>query len=183
MIDKWKEQKKKQVLDSPIFSVDAVEMETPEKKISTFYRLNTADWVTVIPRLPDGRFILVRQFRHGSANVTTEFPAGTIDPGEDPETCARRELLEETGYKAGSLKLLASVNPNPAFMTNTTHTFLAEDLECIGDRNLDEHEFVDTVLLPEGEVIRQMGTGELINGVSIAAFFFWFRSRWMSVSG
>ena len=82
-----------------------------------FLVLEAPDWVNVVAvtRSGDGEdcFLMVRQFRHGAQMITTEFPAGLIEPGEDPLAAARRELEEETGYRAGKMTLIGKVSPNP----------------------------------------------------------------------
>ena len=145
------------------------------------YFLDTPDWVTVIPVVQkEGKdhFLLVRQFRQGSASITMEFPAGTVEDGEDPENTARRELAEETGYRFNRFTLLGKVNPNPAFMNNTFYTYLAEGLIETQAQDLDEDESIHPLLVPAGEVIRKLGTGEYINGTQMAALIYYL--RWMT---
>ena len=87
-------------------------------KRHSFYRIDSADWVNVVPVTPAGEIVMVRQYRHGLRDVTLEIPGGMVDPGETPEQAAARELLEETGYRAERLEALGSVNPNPALFGN-----------------------------------------------------------------
>ncbi|MEM7518969.1 MAG: NUDIX hydrolase, partial [Planctomycetota bacterium] len=88
--------------------------------------LETRDWVNVVARTPEGDFILVRQFRFGTREITTEIPGGVIDPGEEHAETAPRELREETGYTSSKWTYLGSVRPNPAFHDNRCHHWLAE---------------------------------------------------------
>ncbi len=82
----------------------------------------------VLPRLPDGRILLVRQFRYAAGKMLWELVAGGIEPGEDPEQGAYRELLEETGYRAGSMRFLCSFYPSPGFLSEQMFLFEATDL-------------------------------------------------------
>ena len=82
-----------------------------------FVVMDTPSWVNVVPVTAEGRVVLIRQYRHGIRDVTIEMPGGMIDPGESPEAAARRELQEETGYTAESLRFLARVLPIPRFRT------------------------------------------------------------------
>ena len=174
----WSEISREKIQDCRIFSLHSSEREAADGRRSTAYMIEASDWVTVIPLLKkeDGDyFVMVRQYRHGSMEITTEFPAGTLEPGEEAETAAVRELEEETGYRAGRLTWLGSVNPNPAFLTNTSSTFLAEDLVATGVQNLDENEYVDYQLVSVEEVIKKMGSGEYSNGTMLMALMYYLR--------
>ncbi len=69
--------------------------------------------VTIVPILPDGQVVMIRQYRHAARKTLWELPAGTLEPGEEPEACARRELVEEVGYEAGQWQFLFSALPHP----------------------------------------------------------------------
>jgi ADP-ribose pyrophosphatase len=84
--------------------------------------------VVVIPRLPSGCILLVRQFRYPARQYMWELVAGSMEPGESIIRAARRELKEETGYRAGSLKHLFSFYPSPGFLTEQMHLVEARDL-------------------------------------------------------
>ena len=84
------------------------------------------DWVNTVPVTTQGKVLLVRQFRIGIESTTLETPGGVVDAGEKDMTMAAvRELEEETGHTSRNILPLASLNPNPAIMTNTVHFFLA----------------------------------------------------------
>ncbi len=175
---KWKTGEKRRVFSSPILSVDLSKRTHGEKK-GEFVTLSLPDWVSVIPWTRDPSsgepvFLMERQFRHGSETVTCEFPAGLVEKGESACDAARRELMEETGYEA-DLCLLASFNPNPAFMTNTQSFFLAENLVRTGKQMLDENEEIETLFVPVEHVIRKMGEGAYSNGIMLAALFCFLR--------
>lgn len=175
----WKEISRQKIADSPIFDLFRARRRAADGSESNVVLLEAPDWVTIVPRLTidnEEHFLMVRQYRHGSGTVTVEFPAGAVDPGEPAEQAARRELLEETGYRAGKLTKLGSVNPNPAFLTNSFHAFIAEDLQQIQPQKLDEHEFVDYLTLPVTEVEKRMGTGEYNNGTMLMALLYY--QRW-----
>ena len=88
-----------------------------------------------------------------------------IEEGEDPLECAKRELLEETGYKAGKFTKLGQFSPNPALFSNQVHIYLAEDLEHVADQKLDDDEVLKYMRIPKCEVIDQFGTGEYTHGL------------------
>ena len=84
--------------------------------------------VVLLPRLPDGRVVLVRQYRYATKKSLWELVAGGIEPGEDPIRAARRELREETGFRARSVRLLLSFYPSPGFLTERMHLVQASGL-------------------------------------------------------
>ena len=98
--------------------------------------------VAIVPLLPDGRVVLIRQYRHATGEVLLELPAGTRDqPGEAPIDTAARELIEETGYRAGQLKHLADFYTAPGFCNELMSLYVATDLTT-GDQSLMEDETI-----------------------------------------
>ncbi|MBN2049079.1 MAG: NUDIX hydrolase [Spirochaetales bacterium] len=175
----WTEKSRKLIAPCRIFDLYQVFRRSPDGREVDIYLLDTPDWVTVLPLVKkNGRdhFLMVRQFRQGSGSITMEFPAGTVESGENPEDTALRELAEETGYGFDRLTLLGKVNPNPAFLNNTFYAFLAEGVAQIQKQELDKDEIIRPVLIPADEVIRNLGTGEYINGTQMAALLFYLRS-------
>jgi 8-oxo-dGTP pyrophosphatase MutT (NUDIX family) len=104
------------LLDCRIFDVSAAERESADGKRGTFYLIDAPDWAGVIPVVDtdEGRkFVMIRQFRHGTNHCSIEVPGGIIDDGEDPVIAVHRELLEETGYAAEMILPLGTLSPNP----------------------------------------------------------------------
>ena len=98
--------------------------------------------VVVVAELPDGRYVLERQWRYPLERAFNEFPAGKLNPGEDPLLCAQRELREETGYQASHWAYAGPVHLAIAYSTEVIHLFFARGLSA-GERQLDEGEFLD----------------------------------------
>lgn len=177
----WEDLTRNKRYDARIFTVEEVFRRSTDGKEAGFTVLRSPDWVNIIApvRSADGKraFLMVRQFRHGSGCITAEFPAGMINPGEEPAAAAAREFEEETGYTASSYRLIGVCNPNPAFMSNRVYTFLAEGAVPSGEQHLDEHEMIDVSMMPEEDVLNKLGTGELDNGIMLIAGFFYRRCR------
>jgi len=133
--------------------------------------LEAPDWVNVIPRLDDGRIVLVRQWRFGVGRPTLEVPGGMIDAGEDAAQAAARELVEETGYRAGALRMLGETEPNPAFLTNRCTSFLATGLERLGEPEGDGEEELEVVAVSPEEIPRLIARGEIRHALVISAFY------------
>ena len=136
-----------------------------------FFGIECADWVNVIPFTPHGEVVMVRQYRHGADRVTLEVPGGIVDPGETPAQAAARELLEETGYRAGRIEPLGEVEPNPAFLANRCHTFLATELERIGDPEGDGEEELEVVIERLEDLPRRVASGEIRHALVVAALY------------
>jgi 8-oxo-dGTP pyrophosphatase MutT (NUDIX family) len=100
---------------------------------------------------------MVWQWRFGMRGFSLEFPGGVFEPGENPEKAAARELLEETGFRPGSIRKIGEFSPNPAIMSNRVHLFLAEDLADTGRQKLDADEFVEVELVSVEDVCKGMG--------------------------
>lgn len=167
---KWQVEKKELLYSAPILTVHQQTSTAPDGTKGNYIVIDAPDWVIVVPVLEDPRrFVLVKQWRHGSLSTSIEFPGGVIDEGETPAQAAQRELLEETGYKAGKLTHLGSMSPNPAIFSNKVHCFVAENLIATGTQDLDRDEFVEYFSLPADEVYAMTGTAEFPHALMTAA--------------
>lgn len=164
----WKELSKKKILETPVFTVNETDSLAPDGGHGSYIVLDARDWGTVIPVLGDD-FLMVRQWRHGLGALSVEFPGGVIERGERPEDGARRELLEETGFSAGTLLHLGSFNPNPALFSNKFHVFMARDLVREKEQSLDSDEFVHCVRISQKEVFEKMGGPGYQHALMVAA--------------
>ena len=136
-----------------------------------FYILESADWVNVIPVTAQGEVVLIRQYRHGTRELTLEIPGGIVDRGDTPEEAARRELVEETGFKEREMVLLGSVHPNPAFLTNRCFTYLAKDVVRVQTQEQDDKEDIEVEVRSLGEIPGLIRKGEITHALVVAAFY------------
>jgi ADP-ribose diphosphatase len=133
--------------------------------------LQAPDWVNVIALLPDDRVLFVRQWRFGLAAQTLEIPGGMVDAGESPRDAAARELLEETGYRAGTIEPLGEVHPNPAFISNRCLSFLARDLAWTGEPQGDGEEELTVETAPLAAIPDLVADGTITHSLVISAFY------------
>ena len=116
--------------------------------------------VMVVPLLDDDRLVMERQFRYPLDRVMLEFPAGKLDPGEAVQACAKRELAEETGYRASEWARACVVHNACAYSTEGIEIWFARGLTA-GERRLDAGEFLDVCLMTEAELDKLAGRGDL----------------------
>lgn len=173
---RWKTESSKKLLHTPIFDVNEQHEITASGLEGDYVSMTAPDWVMVIPEYRDS-FVLVRQWRHAAEKLSLEFPGGVADDGEAPSQTARRELLEETGFKAGRLTHLGTLNPNPALFKNSFHVYLAEELEPTGEQNLDDDELLTYELKPIDEVVNSFGSGEFNHALMGTALALYLRNQ------
>jgi len=116
-----------------------------------------------------GKVVLVRQFRYLYNAETWEIPAGKIDKGETPEEAAKRELIEEVGYKA-DCKPYLKIYPTPGYTDEVIHIFIAESGEYVGSK-LDEGEFLNVSYFTVEEALKMISRGEICDAKTVSALY------------
>lgn len=173
---KWRVLAEKLLLRTPVFDVLEQAEQAAEGLQGNYVAMRAPDWVMVIPVLGED-FLMVRQWRHASRCMTVEFPGGVRDGDEDPAQTAARELLEETGFRAGKLSHLGSCSPNPALFANTFHCYLAEELEATGPQHLDADELLRYERHPIAEVVADFGSPLYSHALMGTALAFYLRTK------
>lgn len=144
-------------------------VQLPNQNLATREYVVHPGAVMVIPMLdsPEGlRLVMERQYRYPVGQVMTEFPAGKLDPGEDPWLCAQRELLEETGYTARQWARAGMMRPCIAYSTEVIEIWFAKDL-TLGERQLDTDEFLDVFTASPVELMTACQQGLLTDGKTL----------------
>ncbi len=146
--------------------VDTVAL--PDGRTSTREVVEHSASVTILPVDAQGNVLLERQYRRSVDQWMVEAPAGGMNPGEDPEQAARRELKEETGYDAGKLEHLASFYVSPGYCTELMHVFLATGL-IAGEAALEDDEYIQVETVPLKRALEMVQRGEIQDGKTITA--------------
>ncbi len=120
----------------------------------------------IVPLTAGGSVVLIRQYRHSVGGYIWEIPAGTLNPNEDPESCAARELIEETGYAAGAWRRLGEITPVPGYSDERIHLFLATDLTPAA-QNLDADEVLAVHEFPLERAAAMIASGEIQDAKTI----------------
>lgn len=134
-----------------------------------FYILDAPEWINVMPLTADEEIILVEQYRHGTQEPTLEIPGGMVDAGESSLEGAKRELLEETGYRSDTWKGLGKVSSNPSMLNNYTHMYIAQDCKFVGTQNPDEHERIEVHKMLLADFLEFAKNGTVHHAIVLAA--------------
>lgn len=124
----------------------------------------------MVPLLEDGRVVLIKQYRHAVGEFVWEIPAGTLEPEEAPVACARRELVEETGYKAAKFEKLTEILPAPGYTDEHIHIFLATGLQAV-DQRLEDDEVIELQPTVLDLALAMVTQGEIRDAKTIAGLF------------
>ena len=143
-----------------IFDVNTLQVELPNGHRSRRDIVRHHGAAAIVALTESGKIALVRQYRTALDRVTVELPAGKLDPGEDPLDCAKRELHEETGFKAGRIRFLTSIVTTCGFCDEIIHIYLATKLEFDAP-DPDDDEFVNVDLVPLHELIDAVLDGKI----------------------
>jgi len=158
------------VYDGHFLKVQSDQVSLPDGRITSREYIRHPGAVVILPLFADGTVLLERQFRYPLDRVFIEFPAGKIDPGEDTLECAKRELLEETGYSAGSWQFVCTIHNAIAYADEHLEIYLARDLTA-GQAQLDEGEFLEVYRAPLSELMAQVQSGQVTDVKTIIGAF------------
>ena len=164
----------KLVYKGPIFGVRRDEVLEPTGVRATREVITHPGSVVVLPVLPDGRIVLIRQYRHATRLFMWELVAGRMDPGENIRQAAARELIEETGYRAKRLRVFLDMFPTPGFLEERMYVLLAEGL-TLGEAEPEEDERITAKAFTRREIESMLRRGTLRDAKSIAGLFYYLR--------
>ena len=171
-IQPWPILHRERIADARVFVLDRVRASSPARgDAHDFFVLDGGDWCNIIPVTAEGDVVMVRQFRHGTREVTLEVPGGLVDPTDaSPLEAARRELAEETGYVAEVVEPIGVVHPNPAIQRHRCHSFVARGARLAGSPRLDDREDIEVVRVPLASLPGRIAAGEITHALTVVAF-------------
>ncbi|MBV8666119.1 MAG: NUDIX hydrolase [Burkholderiaceae bacterium] len=161
----------KLVYDGDFLKVRRDTIRLPDGKLAAREYIRHPGAVVILPLFDDGTVLLERQYRYPNQQVFIEFPAGKIDPGEDPLACAQRELLEETGYTARDWQFVCTIHNAIAYSDEHLDIYLARGLTA-GESKLDEEEFLETFTAPLTDMLAWVREGK-VSDVKTVIGAFW----------
>jgi ADP-ribose pyrophosphatase len=154
------------------FNFEVSSLRLPNKSEGDWECIRHPGGALAVPVMPDGKLILLRQYRFALQGRLLEFPAGTVEPHEDPAETIKREIEEETGYRANQWQKLGEFAVAPGYSDELIYAFLAQDLEKLEvPPNRDADEDMENVLMTPQELEEAILDGEQIDAKSISSFF------------
>lgn len=183
----WKLLNTEYLVDAPWLKVAKEKCELPNGKvIDDFYTLWQPDWVLILARTAEGKWVMTEQYRHGTGKIALEFPAGIIDKGETPEQAAIRELQEECGYglderretgDESGVVYLGAYPVNPDRHRGVFHVVFIDNVIKKGGTHFDSTEDIESSELDDTELQKKIADGSFYHPLQIAGYFKWKLSR------
>jgi len=192
----WKLLKTEYLVDAPWLKVAKETCELPNGKvIDDFYTLWQPDWVLILARTAEGKWVMTEQYRHGTGKIALEFPAGIIDKGETPEQAALRELQEECGYcvdprlredddgareddkghreddEGKAIRYLGKFPVNPDRHRGVFHVVFIDGVVKSGSTHFDSTEDIESLELSDEDLQKKMADGTFNHPLQIAGYF------------
>jgi len=176
-MEKWEIRTNKTDYKNRLFTMRNLECFHNEKNVQNdFYVIDTFNWINVIALTTDGKFILVKQHRLGTDEISIETPGGVIDEGENAEECAVRELREETGFIGKSVHLLKSLWVNPAIMSNRISFYFIDGCESSASQELDDAEDIEVITVTADEIAGMISDGTFSHSIAVTGLGLYFLS-------
>jgi len=177
LLKKWKILDSETVFDCKWFNIVKEKCKLPTGEIiKDYYVTNSADIVTIIPFLETNKLLVIEEYKHGYKDTIYTFPSGIMEKGEQKEISAKRELLEETGYK-GKLEFIKETFPNPTSARFKKFTFIATELKKIAEQKLDKTEFLNFKIMTIKEIMDLIDKGRFVSDLSICSFYSALKKR------
>ncbi|MEK7466137.1 MAG: NUDIX hydrolase [Planctomycetota bacterium] len=158
----------KTVRTNRVFRVDDETWRSPDGKTFRRDTIVHPGAVAILPVTSKGTYLFIRQFRAAARGWLLEIPAGTLEPGESPLACAKRELVEEVGFAAKKWRKLGAIFVAPGYTTELIHIFEARDLRP-AHAEQDEDEHIEKAELTKQQVLDAVKRGRIRDGKSVAA--------------
>lgn len=165
--ERWRTLEGRYLYESPWCSFRLDEVRLPDGAQIEYGVLESAGFSAVVPVTEEGSVVLVRQWRQPVGGFTLELPGGGVDKGKSPREAARRELLEETGYRAEDLSHLVSVHTSPGRSTEVCHLFRCRAVRTSSGPRPEPTEFVSVVELPLAEAVGKVYSGDITAATSV----------------
>lgn len=156
------------IFDGKMLKLNVDKVLLPNGKTSSREVVLHPGAVAILPILPNGDIVFVKQYRYPINSIIYEIPAGKLEVGEEPLECAIRELSEETGYETNDLTFLTAITTTPGFSNEIIHLYLAKNL-IKTTQHLDEDEFINVEVLPISKIKELILNGKIYDSKTLSA--------------
>jgi len=154
----------------PWLRLSVEQIKLPDGRVvDDYYRIQLQDYAVIFAQVPDGRVILLNQYKHGVGRASLTLPGGGLVPGESPLVAAQRELLEETGYVAENWRSLPNFITSANYRCSEGHIFVAQNAQKIAEPNSGDLEEMEVVLLSPTDLIHAVQQGQVVVLGALAA--------------
>lgn len=160
------------LLDSKRFRVVRQTHDTPGGQSVVRETVEHAGAVVILPLLADDRLSLIRNYRYAVEETLVELPAGTLEPGEEPLETAHRELIEETGYRAGRIEPIHTFYASPGILTEKMYLFVATELTA-GEQQLEKGEQIQRFEVSWGEAREMIRRQEIKDAKTLVGLMYY----------
>ena len=178
-IDAWRRLRSEIIEDFQFFKLRRdISRHPTSGREHRFFIFEFPDWVNILPITAERDVVFVKQFRHGTRELTLEIPGGIVDPGESAKQAGLREMFEESGYTASDASELGWVHPNPALQENRCWSFLAQDVtRAVADDHVvgTASEAIEVTTVPLAEIPGLVNDKLITHALTIAAFDHYWR--------
>src|SRR5687767_11041046 len=170
----WKTLSSEYLFNDLWFKVRRDRCESPTGKIiDPYYVYEFTDWVTAVALTEEGKVVMVRQYRHGNAQISLELPGGCVDADDkNTEESVRRELMEETGYAFKSVEYLGKTSANPSTNNNWMYMFLVKGGVKTGEQQLDQNEEIKVELYTLDELKKLVDEQKIIQAMHVTCIYY-----------
>jgi len=162
--ERWKVLETRDLLIAPPWlKVQSQRVGLPDgREVDEYYRVTLPDYALMFCEDAEGRVLVLKQYKHGVGAVSLSFPAGTFNPGEDPFDCAKRELMEETGYEAGEWRALGRYVTHANAYGNAAHLFHATNCRKVAEADSGDLEEMELLLMTREELFAAAAEGQFM---------------------
>lgn len=180
LMQHWEVKQRRYLIERPWMKLREDHVVLPGgAEMDEFHVVEYPNWAATVCIDSEGNFVFVEQYRHGVGRSSIELPAGVIESDEDPLEGAKRELLEETGYKAPAWRFIGRCATDPSNHSNYAYLYLAEDAYLQEKQQLDAEEEIEVRLYKAEDLAPMIHTSEIFHGIHLTALMWAFLKGWL----